>query len=152
MNQSSVITALLSHIASELTPVDREAAFENMLRDVYGDSVSVCGMDMDPIRVLKEMDETAYRCGVNDYIDSCEMTEVEGETYHDSELEEAKEQFLDAKRDELSEAETGLEVERDIENGEGEAGETVNPETIAELLATITRLTAEIDELENHSF
>ncbi len=43
--------------------------YESMLSECYGDTVEVCGMEMDSVRVLKEMDPTAYRCGLNDYAD-----------------------------------------------------------------------------------
>jgi len=49
--------------------------FDNFLNDVYG-VVTVAGFEYDTARVLKEVDETAYRCGYNDWIDG-ELIEIE---------------------------------------------------------------------------
>ncbi len=37
--------------------------------------VKVAGIQFDPSRILEEMDSTAYRCGLNDYVDSLEKEE-----------------------------------------------------------------------------
>ena len=47
---------------------DFEEAYEEMLTDVYGD-VTICGYNYDAGYALKEIDPTAYRCGMNDFAD-----------------------------------------------------------------------------------
>lgn len=54
---------------------DNEDAYDEMLNDVYGE-INVCGYQYEASRVLKECDETAYRCGLLDYNDS-ELSEIE---------------------------------------------------------------------------
>lgn len=43
--------------------------FDSIMRDNYGD-VTVCGMQMDALYVLKNMDEVAYDEAFNDYCDA----------------------------------------------------------------------------------
>ena len=57
------------------TKYDKMEAYEDMLRDVYGDTIMVCGMPMDPVRVLKEMDPIAFRIGFSEYMDCMEEDE-----------------------------------------------------------------------------
>jgi len=45
----------------ELTEDDYEA----MLNDTYG-TVDVCGMTMDAGHVLRQLDDTAFQCGMSD--------------------------------------------------------------------------------------
>lgn len=47
-----------------------EDAYIEMLGEIYGDTVNVCGMDMDPVRVLREVDPIAYQVGFSDYVDA----------------------------------------------------------------------------------
>jgi len=135
----TVIDRLNAHIASECTVVDTDRMYDDML-----DECSTC-CDMckqyGAARILKEIDPTAYRCGKNDYIDGCDITEVCGEEYHDDELDKAKEEFLDALRDELTE----LESERD----------DIDPDAAADVSAIESKIVekqSEIDECERHSF
>lgn len=54
---------------------DALEAYDEMLNEVYG-TVKVAGYEYDTSRALKELDETAYRCGFNDWCDD-EKIEVE---------------------------------------------------------------------------
>lgn len=54
----------------ERDPDDYMEQYQDMLSEVYGGTVTVCGMDFDAVRVLREMDPTAYRVGLLDYVDS----------------------------------------------------------------------------------
>ncbi len=56
-----MITANDNYEEIELT----EDEYEDMLNEIYG-TVEVCGMTMDAGRILREMDETAFRCGMSD--------------------------------------------------------------------------------------
>lgn len=51
-----------------LSPAEAEERFCDML-DESGDIVIGC-LRFSPSAVLREMDETAYRCGLSDYIDA----------------------------------------------------------------------------------
>ena len=61
----------------------------DMLDEIYGDC-DVCGHSMQSSYILREMDNVAYRCGLNDYQEYETKYEcpVCGETYGD--FEEAK--------------------------------------------------------------
>ena len=64
-------------------------------------TVTVCGFEYDPSRILKELDPDAYRCGLIDYVDACHSVE---------ETEEYKEI-----QEEIEEQETEVEcIEEDI--------------------------------------
>ena len=62
-----VIKSLLE---AELTPVDTDEAYEQMLDEVYSEPVMVCGMEMDQVRILKELDPIAFQVGCSDWISS----------------------------------------------------------------------------------
>jgi hypothetical protein len=47
--------------------------YDEMLDELYS-PISVGGVEFDPSRVLKELDPIAYRCGFNDWLDSCDFT------------------------------------------------------------------------------
>lgn len=46
-----------------------EERYDEMLDDVYG-TVEIAGYTFDTSRALKELDPTAYRCGLVDFEDS----------------------------------------------------------------------------------
>lgn len=147
---SSVITSLLAHIVNECRAVDREAAFDSMLDECYSFS-SVGGpfAHMSPSSVLRECDPTAHRCGVNDYADGMDWTEVDGETYEDSEIEAARESFADTKRDEITAKETEL---ADIEEQASQEDGADWREETAKVKAEIATLETELAEIEGYSF
>jgi hypothetical protein len=47
--------------------------YDEMLDELYS-PINIAGIEFDPSRVLKELDPTAYRCGFNDWLDSCDYT------------------------------------------------------------------------------
>ena len=59
-----VIESLLK---TELTEIDTDEAYEEWLGEVYSEPVEVCGMSMDQVHILKNMDPVAYRCGKSDW-------------------------------------------------------------------------------------
>ena len=63
--------------------------YDQMLDDCYG-IVSVAGYDYDTSRLLREVDQTAYRVGFNDYCDGEEWEVVSATEYDklETELEE----------------------------------------------------------------
>ena len=50
--------------------------------------VVICGVKYCASRILGEIDPIAYRCGLNDYVDSLDVTEDEEYKKLESELEE----------------------------------------------------------------
>lgn len=54
----------------ELDPDDYTNQYDEMLDEVNGEFMGV-----QASRILKEMDPTAYRCGLNDYVDSLDLDE-----------------------------------------------------------------------------
>lgn len=69
--------------------------------------VTVAGITFDPSRILQEMDPIAYRCGLADYVDSCEKDD-------DPKYQELAEE-LETLEDDLADLESKLE---DIEEEE----------------------------------
>lgn len=69
---------------------DVVAQYEQSLNEAYGNTITVCGMEMDPVRVLRECDETAYRCGLVDYTDGLDPKDFDDYTDLESALEDAE--------------------------------------------------------------
>lgn len=49
-----------------------EELYDEMLDDLYPE-VKVGGLTFSPSRIIKELDETAYRIGMQDYADDQEL-------------------------------------------------------------------------------
>lgn len=116
--------ALSARAASELTEVDMDQRYKDMLDEVYSFS-SVGGPfeSMSPSAVLEEVDPTAYRCGFDDFTDAEDGETVEsldgGSTYYDKdELDTLRQEM----QDELD-AEEDAEDEDDEEDTESEEPE-----------------------------
>jgi predicted RNase H-like nuclease len=84
----------------ELDNDDYEAQYRDMLEEISG-PVCIGSLEYSAARVLEEVDPTAYRCGLNDYVDSLEKNEDQ----HYITLEEE----LEALTDELNDLESELE-------------------------------------------
>lgn len=137
----AIIQALTDKITSELRPVDREAAFDESL-DSEGE-VNVAGLTFLPSQIWKEMDPTAYRCGVNDYADGEAWVEIDGETYDQREVESIVSDFREELESELSDLEAELEA-----YGEDEPDEM----KVAEAQQRIADKQAEIDAIASDDF
>ena len=44
-----------------------EDDYREMLRECYGETVNICGIEYDTADTLEEVDPTAFRCGFNDF-------------------------------------------------------------------------------------
>lgn len=112
---------LTARIIAECKPADREARFDAILDESYSfKDVGGPFTYMQPSQVLKEMDPTAYRCGVNDMEDAEEWVEIKGEYYEREDVERVIE---DAKTDlecEISDLERELEAETEAEDSDPE--------------------------------
>lgn len=111
---NEALALLVAKLRDDYTPIDREALFDAMLDECYSfDAVGGPFAHMLPSRVLRDQDPTAYRCGVNDYIDGLDVSEVDGDEWNDTDIEEAREAVI-------SELETDLES---VVDDEAEANE-----------------------------
>lgn len=63
--------------AFELDPDDFADQYNESLTESYGDTVNIAGCEYDTVNALKQLDPTAYRCGLNDYVSMLDNTESE---------------------------------------------------------------------------
>ena len=56
------------YVAASHSPVDIDDAYDRMLDETYPD-LTVAGMPFNTSYALRELDETAYDCGRNDWVD-----------------------------------------------------------------------------------
>lgn len=143
--KSEIIKRLEQYISDECKAIDREKAFDDMLDECYSfEKVGGPFEYMSPSAVLKEMDPTGYRCGVNDYEDAEGWVEVAGDYYDQREAEKAKEQFIEDLKSSISDLESEIE---DLE-----AEEDPSLQDIAAKKEALNSLQAELKECEKHSF
>ena len=64
-----------------------EDEYEDMLTEIYG-TVTVCGMEYDSGRLLREIDPTAFRCGMSDEPERWQCDECDSEFDEQEEAEE----------------------------------------------------------------
>lgn len=57
-----------SIVESELTPVNVDAAFENLIRSCYEENVSVLWMTLDAVTVAKEMDPVSWDIAKSEWL------------------------------------------------------------------------------------
>jgi predicted ribosome quality control (RQC) complex YloA/Tae2 family protein len=141
---------LLSQIHNNLTPLDTEDMYRSMLEECYGD-IEVAGLTFSAARIVEELDPTAFRCGMVDYIDSLSLIEIHGDYYEQDAVETERDSLVDDLESELSDLEDELiENEKDIKNEviSEEAGNTESEE----LQARIDALTTEIQEIKEYCF
>lgn len=55
--------------AEAVLDIAGDELYEQMLYECYGEDVSICGLDYDPVYVLREIDPIAYRVGRADALD-----------------------------------------------------------------------------------
>jgi len=79
----------------ELDPDEYEDQYDDFLFEVYG-YVNL-GAEYHPADVLREIDPTAYRCGLNDYVNSIDITETIEYRELQDELEDIENQIIDLK-------------------------------------------------------
>lgn len=137
---------LIEHVTSECSRIDQERVYDDMLDECYSfESVGGIFASMSPSRVLREVDPIAYRCGMNDYFGtSDDYFEIEGELYEKSEVEKARDEFVDNLDSEISDCEKEIE--------EMEADEDHNVSELAELKRKLTDLEAAEKEARNYTF
>lgn len=113
------IREMIEHVKQECTAIDREQRFRDALDEIYSfRDVGGPFTYMSPSNVLEEMDPTAFRCGVNDYIDGEDTYEIDGETYDMREVDEAREEFIDDLQSELSDLNAEIEDDEEPDTSE----------------------------------
>lgn len=133
--KAETLKALAAHIADNCTPVDREAAFDAMLDDCYTfETVGGPFAGLSPSRVLRECDPVAYRCGVNDYADGEEWTEINGETYETEAAEIARTEFIGGLETEAEKLEEEIEGENERADELEKSGETADAAQLRAML------------------
>lgn len=142
--KSELVRDMLDHVIAECTAIDREQRFSDMLDECYSfGAVGGPFASMSPSRVLKEIDPIAFRCGVNDYMDSEGTVEIDGEDYDSRDVDTAAEEYIDGLRSELSDLESDLEREEQGDN---------DPEAIDEINEQVRALTEQIEACEKHQW
>jgi len=151
-NQNPIIEKLVAHVIAECRAIDTDSQYDDMLNEVFSfDSVGGCFSHMTPSHVLKECDPVSYRCGKNDWLDGQrdQWTEVGNYYFSNDEIDDAKTEFIDALRDELSSLETDLE---ELENGPDNDGNQTTASAIEKAQEAIDDKQSEIDACEDYSF
>lgn len=98
------VEEMLDYIVDNAVEIDLDQRYEDMLDECYSfKDVGGPFAHMLPSQVLKEMDPTAFSCGRNDYSDG-DTVEIRGNDYERSEVERLRDQFIEEKEEELSEA------------------------------------------------
>lgn len=109
--QTDIIKSLIDYVTEQVEPIDQEAQFDSMLDECYSfEKVGGIFSNMSPSRVLKEVDPTAYRCGINDYFGCNEdLFEIGSDYYDTDEIEKARTEFVDQLESEVTDLENKLE-------------------------------------------
>lgn len=136
---------LLKQITDNLTPLDTEELYANMLDECFPDC-EIAGMSFTTSRALKELDPTAFRCGECDYIDSLSLIEIQGDYYEQDAVEAERDGLVD----ELESAIEDLQTE--IEDEEGQDEHEPDKEEMSNLRLQIVELQGELEEIKEFSF
>ncbi len=93
-NVKELIKAKQNKIDSfEIDPDDFIEQYEESLNSEG--EVKVAGLTFYPADIIKELDPTAYRCGLNDYVDGIDKAEVKEYQQLEEELEELENELTD---------------------------------------------------------
>jgi hypothetical protein len=114
--RAAAIDRLLNHIEDNVPSVDAEQLYSEMLDETYPFAAGGLFANMSPSRVLAECDPTAFRCGMNDYMDSLGDTliGIDGNYYSCTAAEEARDELVSEMDEELMKMRAGAEDEEAI--------------------------------------
>ena len=91
---------LEARIKEALTPIQIEDYYAAALDDIYP-VVQICGLTFSPSQIVRELDPTAFRCGMQDYLDGDDTLEyVADEWYIAYEVEKLREEIEAAEEEE----------------------------------------------------
>lgn len=142
--KSELVREMLDAVIADCTAVDREQRFRDMLDECYSfDAIGGPFSHFLPSKVLEELDPIAFRCGVNDYMDSEGTVEIDGDDYDSRDVDTAAEEYLDGLRNELSDLESDLATEEDGDN---------DTDTVDDLNEQIRTLNEKIEACEKHQW
>jgi hypothetical protein len=100
---------LEARIKEELTPIHDEEYYTAALDDIYP-VVEIVGISFSPSRIVRELDPTAFRCGMQDYLDGDDTLEyIADDWYIADEVQKLREEI----EEEIEAAETEEEEEED---------------------------------------
>lgn len=146
---------MIDHIISECSTVDTEKLYDDML-DECSETCNTC-KQFGASRILKEMDPTAYRCGMLDFLDGETrdrdgLIEIGSDYYQMREVSKAQEEFIDERRDELGELETELgELETESDEDETDKSQSLL-NSIDKAKDAIARKESLIEACEDYAF
>lgn len=84
---------LEARIKEELTPIHIEEYYADALDDIYP-VVEIGGLTFSPSQIVTQLDPTAFRCGMQDYLDGDDFLEyVAGEWYYAEEVEKLRKEI-----------------------------------------------------------
>ena len=148
--KTALIEKLIKHVTDDLSPVDVEKRYDEMLDEIYSfEKVGGPFAHMSPSRVLQEVDPIAYRCGLSDMDMSDECYEIDGDHYPQDAVNEARDGFVADLRKELAEVENDISM---LEEDPDEDNEAANKADIALLEISRVEIEAKIDLVEAHVF
>jgi predicted nucleic acid-binding Zn-ribbon protein len=78
----------------EIDVDDYVEQYEAMINET-NETVKIGSLEYDPAYTLKEVDPTAYRCGLLDYVDGIEKSDVQEYQDLEEELEELENELTD---------------------------------------------------------
>jgi hypothetical protein len=139
-----IITQLNTRIADELTAIDREERFRDMIDSCYGDTVKIAGYEYTTSHALETLDPTAFRCGVNDYADSENWVEINGDYYEQADCERIKDEMQDELESSIADKEQEIEEEH--------ANENQTQWTLGGMITELNDLQDDLAALKAHSF
>lgn len=87
------------YVQENCSTVDLEEMYKEMLDECCG-PIHIGMLEYSASEVLKEVDPTAYRCGMNDHEYHLGLVEIEGEYYMFEDVEEALEEFAELQEEE----------------------------------------------------
>lgn len=139
---------LETRIQDELTAIDIDSRYDDMLDDVYPD-LEIAGMSFCTSHALKKLDPTAYRCGLSDWLDSENFVEINGDYYEADDCERIKDEMISEiecqmeqlGEENIQETDSSIEEQREIDQ-----------ELIDNNNAEILNLQKELKKLKGHCF
>jgi chromosome segregation ATPase len=99
----------------ELDPDSYEDQYCEMLDDLYSEVCNALPISISASRLILEFDPTMYRCGLNDYIDSLDVSDDQAYQDLEAEISELEDQIGNLE-EEISDLEDEIEqLENDSE-------------------------------------
>jgi DNA repair exonuclease SbcCD ATPase subunit len=97
MRKQEIITRI-EEIKEELRTFEiDQSKWEESYKDLIDESgpVMICGMNFTASRIIEELDPIAYLCGLDDYVDSLEVSEDDDYKALEAELAELESELAD---------------------------------------------------------